>query len=197
MFNFKARRVHFYFLLFSILFLTACGELPASGQVGNTVTKPNLEALSGNNTPSEFEKELVQKINKVRQAGQSCQGTFYASSDFVVWNTALAGAAKTHVKDVLELHAQGKINVRTQAPPHVGSDGKRVDSRAESQNYVFKTIAENLASSSNSSPNIDQVLASWVSSTKGHCEVLVRSEFKDVGLYFEDGVWAAVFGNPR
>ena len=197
MFKFKAQRTHFYFLLVSVLFLTACGELPVDGQVGDPVAKPTLGALAGNNAPSQIEEDLLQRINNIRQTGQSCQGNFYASSEAIIWNTALAGAAKTHVKDVLGLHAQGAINVRTQAPPHVGSDGKRVDSRAKDQGYVFNTIAENLASSSNASPNTDKVLASWLSSTRGHCEVLVRSDLKDVGLYFENGVWAAVFGSPR
>lgn len=197
MFRFKVKKVYFYFLLVSVLFLTACGELPVDGPVGNPVAKPTLGALAGNNTPSQIEKDLLQRINTLRQTGQSCQGKFYASSDSFVWSTALAGAAKTHVKDVLELHAQGSINVRTHAPPHMGSDGLRVDSRATSQGYTFSTIAENLASSSNASPNTEKVVASWLSSTKGHCEVLVRGDLEDIGLYFEDGVWAAVFGSPR
>lgn len=184
-------------VLLSVLFLAACGELPVEGQPGVSVERPNLESLAGNNAPTQTEKELLQQINTIRQQGQSCQETFYESSDAFVWNTALAGAAKTHVKDVLAMAAAGTINVRTHAPPHVGSDGLRVDSRAKSQGYEFRTIAENLASSSNASPNTEKVLNSWLASTKGHCEVLVRGELKDVGLYFENGVWAAVFGNPR
>lgn len=184
-------------LLVSVLFLTACSDLPVDGQPSIPVAKPTLESLAGNSTPSETENYLLQEINTLRQNSQSCQGKFYASSDSLEWNTALAGAAKTHVKDVLALHAQGTINVRIQAPPHVGSDGQRVDSRAQSQGYTFNTIAENLASSSNASPNTDKVLVSWLASTSGHCEVLVRGDLEDVGLYFEDGVWAAVFGDPR
>lgn len=197
MFTFKARRMHLYFILGVVVFLTACGELPVEGQGTGPIGKPTLGALSGNSTPSQIEKELLQHMNDLRQIGQSCQGKFYASSDAFVWNTALAGAAKTHVKDILGLHAQGNINIRTHAPPHTGSDGKRVDNRAKEQGYSFSTIAENLASSSNASPNTTKVLASWLSSTKGHCEVLVRSDLRDIGLYFEDGVWAAVFGSPR
>lgn len=194
---FKNRYIFIGLLCLAVLFLAACGELPVEGEPGVSVQKPNLESLAGNSTPSQTEKELLQQINTLRQQGQSCQNVFYESSDALVWNTALAGAAKTHVKDVLAMAAAGTINVRTQAPPHVGSDGLRVDSRAKSQGYEFKTIAENLASSSNSSPNTDKVVASWVSSTRGHCEVLVRKELIDVGVYFENGVWAAVFGNPR
>lgn len=184
-------------LIAAVLFLSACGELPLDGQVSNPSVKPTLGSLAGNNTPSQVETYLLNKINTLRQNGQSCQGKFYASSNAVEWNIALAGAAKTHVKDVLAMHAEGTINVRTKAPPHIGSDGKRVDSRAQSQGYVFKTIAENLASSSNASPNTDKVLASWLSSSQGHCEVLVRADLEDIGLYFENGVWAAVFGESR
>lgn len=184
-------------LLISVLFLTACGELPDNGNVGNPVAKPTLESLAGNNTPSQTERYLLDKINSIRQKGQSCQGKFYAASAPLEWNIALAGAAKTHVKDVLNQYAQGIIDVRKAAPPHVGSDGKRVDDRAKNQGYVFDTIAENLASGSNASPNTDKVLESWLSSTRGHCEVLVRDNLLDIGLYFENGVWAAVFGDPR
>ena len=198
MFKFKkAYRYLFTLLMASVLFLAACGEIPVEGEPGVSTPTPTLESLAGNNSPTQTEKELLQQINTLRRQGQSCRGTFYESSDVLVWNTALAGAAKTHVKDVLAMSAAGTINVRTQAPPHVGSDGLRVDSRASNQGYVFRTIAENLASSSNASPNTDKVISSWLSSTRGHCEVLVRSELKDVGIYFENGVWAAVFGNPR
>lgn len=191
MINFKT------ILLIAVLFLTACSELPIDGQPINSIEKPTLESLAGNSAPSETEKYVLQKINTLRQNGQSCQGKFYASSDPLVWNMALAGAAKTHVKDVLALHTQGVINVRTQAPPHIGSDGQRVDSRAKNQGYIFNTIAENLASGSNASPNSDKVLDSWLASSRGHCEVLVRENLEDIGLYFENGVWAAVFGDPR
>ncbi len=185
-------------LLISILFfITACNELPIDGQINSPVAKANLQSLAGNSKPSDVEKHLLQEINKLRQTGESCQGQFYANSNALEWNIALAGAAKTHVKDVLVLHAQGLINVRTQAPPHIGSDGNRVDSRAKSQGYTFNTIAENLASGSNASPNTDKILASWLASTRGHCEVLVRKDLEDIGLYFENGVWAAVFGDPR
>ena len=184
-------------LLILVLFLTACGELPIDGQGPTQVGKPTLDSLAGNNTPTQTEEYLLQEINTLRKNGQSCQGKFYAASNSLDWNTALAGAAKTHVKDVLAMHAQGSINVRTAAPPHVGSDGQRVDTRAKNQGYVFDTIAENLASSSNSSANTDKVLVSWVGSSQGHCEVLVREDLEDIGLYFENGVWAAVFGDPR
>ena len=184
-------------LLIVVLFLTACSELPIENQSGTPITKPTLESLAGNSTPSETEKYLLQKINTLRQNGQNCQGKFYENSNTLIWNTALSGAAKTHVKDVLASHAQGVINIRAQAPPHIGSDGKRVDSRAKNQGYVFNTIAENLASSSNASPNTDKVLISWLGSTQGHCEVLVHKDLEDIGLYFENGVWAAVFGDSR
>jgi len=184
-------------LLVSVLFLTACGELSTIDPINPPAQKPLIGVLAGNNTPTETENYVFDRINAIRQKGQSCNGQFYPASKALEWNTALAGAAKTHVKDVLNQHTQGIINVRTAAPPHIGSDGNRVDSRAKNQGYVFNTIAENLASGSNSSPNSDKVIASWLASTKGHCEVLVRDNLEDIGLYFENGVWAAVFGDPR
>ena len=181
-------------LVVLVLFLTACGEVSATNDASTSST---LEALEGSSAPSEVEAQLLEKINTIRQSGQSCRDTFYVSSDVLVWNKALAGAAKTHVKDVLAMAIEGKIDIRNQAPPHEGSDGLKVASRATSQGYVFRTIAENLASSSDTNPNIEKVIVSWLASTKGHCEALVLSELEDIGLYVEDGVWAAVFGTPR
>jgi len=190
--------MYVWLLLYAVIFFTACSELPpVSGEVGNPTAKPNIEVLSGNTAPSQIEEDLFQRINTLRRNGQICQGVSYAKSNSLVWNIALAGAAKTHVADVLKLHADGVINIRTNAPPHEGSDGKRVNSRVESQGYQFNTIAENLASASNASPNTDKVLSSWLTSTQGHCEVLVQDNFQDIGLYFENGVWAAVFGEPK
>ena len=193
---FRLKEIFVYCFLLLLVFVTACGELPDSQLANNPVNKPTLEALAGSSTPSDIEAELLEKINAIRTQGHACRGDFYASSDALVWNAALAGAAKTHVKDVLEMHAQGKIDVRSFAPPHIGSNGLRVDSRAKSQGYAYKTIAENLASASNASPNVDKVLESWLVSSKGHCEVLVLAELEDIGLYFENGVWTAVFGTP-
>ena len=194
----NTQKIYIWLLLCALIFFTACSEVPlVDGEVVTPTVETTIEVLAGNSTPSEIEEDLFQKINTVRQNGQICQSVFYTKSNSLVWNVALAGAAKSHVMDVLELHAQGVINVRTNAPPHEGSDGKRVDDRAESQGYEFNTIAENLASASNASPNTDKVLSSWLSSTQGHCEVLVQDNLQDIGLYFENGVWAAVFGEPK
>ena len=154
-----------------------------------------VETLKGT-APTPTEAQMLKVINRVRTIDQTCNGTLYKKSNPVVWNEKLQGAAMTHVKDVLQMHSDETINVRTEAPPHLGSDYKRVDRRTADQGYKFNLVAENLASTSNTDPNIALIVLSWLGSAAGHCEAIVTPEFKDVGLYFEDGVWAVVFAEP-
>ena len=172
--------------------LTACGQVATLP----TQVQDDLTPLSGDATATGVHNDMLSTINSVRTQGTTCNGVARGSVSSVSWNEKLAGAAKTQVKDILNRVNSGEINLSTQAPPHVDSAGNRVDDRANAQGYSFKKVGEILASVSNGSAFINGVIAGWQASPS-HCEAIMTGQFEEVGIYFEDGVWAAVFGNPR
>ncbi len=172
--------------------LTACGQVATLP----TQVQDDLTPLSGDATATGVHNDMLSTINSVRTQGTTCNGVARGSVSSVSWNEKLAGAAKTQVKDILNRVNSGEINLSTQAPPHVDSAGNRVDDRANAQGYSFKKVGEILASVSNGSAFINGVIAGWQASPS-HCEAILTGQFEEVGIYFEDGVWAAVFGNPR
>ncbi len=172
--------------------LTACGQIATTP----TSTQDDLSPLSGEATATGVHNDMLSVLNTVRTQGTTCNGVARSSVASVSWNDKLAGAAKTQVKDILNRANSGEINLVTQAPPHVDSAGNRVDNRADSQGYSFKKVGEILASVSNGSAFINGVIQGWQASPS-HCDAIMTGNFEEVGIYFEDGVWAAVFGDPR
>ncbi len=171
--------------------LTACGQVATLP----TQVQDDLSPLSGEATATGVHNDMLATINEVRTQGTTCNGVSRSSVASVAWNEELAGAAKTQVKDLLNRANSGDINLNTQAPPHVDSAGNRVDDRADAQGYNFKKVGEILASVSNGSAFINGVIAGWQASPS-HCNAIMTGQFEEVGIYFEDGVWAAVFGDP-
>lgn len=182
------------FCLMAILvfLLSACGEITINGNGSYTV-----EQASGNLVPNAVEILMITGINLLRKQGISCQGKAFAPVGALDWNIALSGAAKTHVRDLLERQKRHEFDLSNITPPHLGSDGKRVDDRVSAQGYTFNMVAENLASVATGSASIDTVIESWKVSHLGHCEAMMMGSLKEVGVYFEDGVWAAVFAEPK
>ena len=139
--------------------------------------------------------DMLIAINSVRVQGTTCDNVFQNSINNVSWNYKLAGAAKTLVKDILNrTNSDTEISL-IQALSHVDSSGNRVDQRVKAQGYNYQKLGEILAALSNGSASIDKVIKSWQNSPR-HCHVIMASSFKDIGIYFESGIWAVVFGNP-
>lgn len=179
------------------LILGACSTESKLTIEGNRTSATGLAILSGSEKPGDFEALMMAKINYLRKKGHICHDQAFEPSDDLVWNVHLSGAAKSHVKDLLSMDADGTIDIRSGTPPHLGSDDKNVAYRVTNQGYEFNTIAENLASTANGAMAMHATYLSWLASKDGHCEVLVRDDLTEVGLYYEDGVWAAVFGSPK
>ena len=158
-----------------------------------TSTTDKVIVYQGTNTPSTVEVTMLQMLNSKRAEGAMCVTQSFAAGEALVWNKALSGAAKTHVMDLLRRESEGELDLTATPPPHVDSDGKRVSDRVKQQGYNFSTVAENLASISDDTAQIDATVDNWLNSTLGHCEAMVEPLFNDVGIYFKDGVWAVVF----
>ncbi len=180
-----------------LITITLVSILTACGQVATLSTQPQggLSPLNGDATATGVHNEMLSALNTVRTQGTTCNGVTRNSVASVAWNAKLAGAAKTQVKDILSRANSGEINLATQAPPHVDSTGGRVDERADAQGYKFDEVAEILVRVSSNSTSVEIPIQGWKASLS-HCNAIMSDNFEEVGIYFEDGVWAAVFGNP-
>jgi uncharacterized protein YkwD len=182
----------------SIIILGLMVLLGGCGQSDLELTPPNkVTPASGDVLPGTLELLMLTGINHLRSSGLTCQNTYYPPAETLSWNMMLSGASKTHVKNLLLRQSQGEFDLSHSAPPHTDAEGNRVNDRVTAQGYDFSLVGENLASVSDGSASVLEVIASWKASLLGHCEALMLGEFEEVGLYFEGGIWAAVFAKPR
>jgi len=183
-------RIRQLFIMLSLLYFLGSCTTPTEPSTSNVVM------LQGNETPTTVEADMLAAINTSRNTGAICATATFPKSPPLTWHVALSGAAKTHVMDLLKREENGEFDLTTMAPPHIDSDGKRVSDRTQQQGSPFITVAENLASVSDNVSQIEQTVSSWLASTRGHCEAMLQANFQEVGIYFSEGIWAVVFGEP-
>ena len=118
---------------------------------------------------SNFETQLLQRINTLRAAGANCgsSGTF-AASGALTWNAQLTQSADGHSQDM----AAGNFF------SHTGSNGSTVGQRVTATGYDWSIVGENIAAGYSS---VDAAMDGWISSP-GHCANLMNSNFTEVGV---------------
>ena len=180
-------------MIIKIMLIVSCGRITIFPPF-----KDGLAPLNGDEVASGQNKEMLLAINMIRVKGSACGKVFYGNVSSLRWNKKLAGAARTKVQDLLDQNRTGKINLAMNTLPHIDSSGNGVGSRANAQGYNYRKIGENLAYVyvSTNSPSVKSVVENWKYSAQ-HCKALMDSRFKEIGVYFEGGVWAAVFAQPK
>jgi uncharacterized protein YkwD len=140
---------------------------------------------------AEFAREVLQRINALRQRGAVCgrRGAFGALAP-VQWHPQLAAGASAYAH---EMAAYGHFG-------HAGPAGGALDQRLRASGYPFRVAAENIASGQQS---IDEVLGSWMNS-EGHCTNIMNGALRDVGMACADGqpqdagpYWTLMLGTPK
>ena len=159
----------------------------------------DLSPLQGDKDATGELDEMLSAINAVRTRGATCNNVFYGSTKSLKWDQDLAGAAKTKVKDLLDQSSKGKINLAMDKLPHIDSAGNYVGDRVNAQGYRYKETGENIGRAyvSTNGPAVRAVVDNWEYSAQQHCETLMDSRFEEVGIYFENTVWVAVFAKPK
>jgi len=97
-----------------------------------------------------------------------CGNEFFASAPPVVWNSLLEAAALGHSNDMAQSNFFS----------HTGSDGSDLGQRATRQDYIWRTLGENIAAGQTST---GQVVEGWTDSP-GHCANLMNPDFVDVAV---------------
>lgn len=127
--------------------------------------------------------EMLDAVNAVRAAGQTCGGDAYAPAGPLVWNDRLETAATRHTADMAEHEAFA----------HRGSDGSEVGERATRAGYSWRLVGENIARFQRTVP---EVVQDWVESP-GHCRALMDPRYAEMGAAVQDRYWTQVFGLAR
>lgn len=170
-------------------------EKEASGTVQHKEKTVEEESAAKSDSPSSTQLESASKpapSDQQKDKPQSFQKAMLAAVNNerakvgippLKWNYQLEAVAVIHAQDMVD------------HPPlfgHVGSDGSRVDKRANQQNYHFQNVGENVAQGHQS---IEQVMVSWMNSP-GHRVNILRPVFTEIGVARINDTWVQVFGSP-
>jgi uncharacterized protein YkwD len=135
-----------------------------------------------------FEADAVAAINARRASGATCNGTWYPPVSALTMNVDLREAGRCHSLDMAE---NDFFN-------HTGSDGSSFSTRCTWAGYTASPRGENIAAGYTTPA---AAVAGWMSSTTGHCEMIMNSTVNEVGVgYAYDGsatwrhYWTADFG---
>jgi uncharacterized protein YkwD len=169
------RRTPLALLAAAASLLVGCG-----GGGGSDAAAPPPSAASGATHPlagspaatcglSNFEAELLDRVNARRAAGASC-GTHgaFAATGALAWSDALAVAAVAHSDDMATRNYFA----------HTAPDGTTPADRASAAGYAWRVLAENIAAGQSS---IAQVVDGWMASD-GHCANIMDAALRDIGV---------------
>lgn len=125
-----------------------------------------------------LEGEVLALVNEVRAEGASCGGLFSPPTHALVWDDALASAARLHS---LDMATQDYFD-------HTSLDGRSPWERIEDAGYTGFAIGENIAVGSETAR---EVMESWMSSP-GHCRNIMSGDADELGVGYArepDSTW--------
>jgi uncharacterized protein YkwD len=126
-------------------------------------------------------KNLFDLHNKSRESGARCGSTKMSSVSNLQWSRELASAAQQHVVD---MENNGFMT-------HNGSNGSAVGQRATNADYIWRSIAENIAQGLDQA---EQVYLLWVES-RAHCNNIMSDKHTEMGAAKRGNYWVVVFGH--
>lgn len=116
-----------------------------------------------------FQADMLAVVNAQRASGAVCNGVAFPAVGALVWNSQLQQAATAHSTDMSTKDFFA----------HTGSDGGTLRQRLPSAGYNYSSAGENIAAGYTS---VSQVVAAWMASTTGHCENIMKSTHRDMGV---------------
>lgn len=132
--------------------------------------EPEPEPGPDANTTGETSKSLLNAINDARTQPQTCNGTEFPAAPALKWDADLASIAMQHSMDMA---SKGYFL-------HTSADGTGMGSRVFPY-WSGTRVGENLAASSVNRSD-SQVVRMWLTSTSGHCELLMNPDFTHAGV---------------
>ncbi len=136
----------------------------------NAVVNPDPEPDPGDNTTGSTLQSMLTVINSVRSQPQVCNGTNYPAVPALQWDSGLANVARQHSMDMA---SKGYFS-------HTSKDGTSMGTRVFAY-WSGTTVGENIAASSVDRSD-SHIVNLWLSSTSGHCELLMSPNFTHAGI---------------
>lgn len=127
-----------------------------------------------------WQKQLLQKVNDLRQKGCKCGRKTYPAAPKLTWDAQLESSAASHAVDMF----------KNKYFEHNSLNGKNYSDRIEAAGYHWKSSGENIA---NGQVNVTDVFNDWKKSTS-HCENMMNKDFQNMGAAQVKDYWVQDFG---
>jgi uncharacterized protein YkwD len=115
---------------------------------------------------SNFQQEILNRVNQARAAGRTCGTTSYAPAPALRWNGVLFNAAGAHSTDMA---ANNYFS-------HTSQDGRNPGQRITGAGYAWSAYGENIAAGQTSA---QAVVDGWLASP-GHCANIMNASYADM-----------------
>jgi uncharacterized protein YkwD len=131
-----------------------------------------------------YQEVFLELANALRKKGAICGSKTMLPVNALTRNAALEKTAELHAKDMYQ-----KNYFSHQSPSGTGPG-----QRAQSQQYNYKFIGENIYMGYYASGDSAEAFEAWMNSPP-HCENMMSPKFTEVGLAFENRYWVQVLGS--
>jgi uncharacterized protein YkwD len=115
---------------------------------------------------SNFQQEILDRVNQARAAGRTCGSTSYGPVPALRWNGVLFNAAGAHSTDMA---ANNYFS-------HSSQDGRNPGQRITGAGYAWSAYGENIAAGQTSA---QAVVDAWLASP-GHCANIMNASYADM-----------------
>lgn len=136
--------------------------------------------ISANAQTELWQKQLLQKVNEIRQKGCKCGRKNYPAVAKLTWNNKLEQSANNHAVDMY----------KNNYFQHNSRNGTNYSQRIEAAGYNWKFSGENIAEGQE---NANDVFLDWFKSTS-HCQNMMNKDFKNIGIANCKTYWVQDFG---
>ena len=116
----------------------------------------------------QYQQAVLNAINVIRHQPQQCGKIAYSATHSLKWNNQLQMSSTAHAQDISQ----------RQILSHVGRGGENLRFRIKKTGYKGGG-GENLATGQT---NLKQVLENWLALSPGHCDNLMKPQFKDYAI---------------
>ena len=117
---------------------------------------------------SNFQSDMLSRVNSIRAAGAVCGGQRYPAAAPLRWNSKLQHAAAVHSNDMAD---HNFFNHKS------ATNATTLPERLRSVGYRYQAAGENIGAGPDT---VAQVVDMWVASP-GHCVTLMTANFVDLG----------------
>ena len=128
----------------------------------------------------DIRRDIVSKINEVRQTGCYCGRYWMPPVHPLTWNDTLYSSALHHAKEM----------ERYNFFAHYSATGKDIGTRLSDFGYDWQMAGENIGEGQDS---FEEVLEDWIKS-RSHCRMLMSHKVTEVAVARHGKFWVQHFG---